>query len=349
MIEVDGSERSGSGTIVRLAVSLCTILGRDLHLTNIRARSDKRGLRPQHRQVVAACAQMCGGRVERAEVGSSELTYRPGRSIRGGAYHWDIGTAGSTTMLALSLLLVGAFADRASVFTLTGGLFQDFAPSAHHLQRVLVPLVRRMGLEAEVFVRRPGYVPEGNGVLEVRVRPAVDGLRPIGLTEQGRVTAVGGIGLSSHLAEQEVSDRMAEECSEALEEAGYEADIEAVYETSAGQKGADLTVWAETASGAIVGSDRAGKLGRRSEEIGRYVAGSLLDDLQAGATVDRYVADQLIPFCALAGGASEYVIPRVTEHVETNLWLVETILGAGTRLDGRRLRIEGVGHRIGAG
>ena len=55
MIEVDGSERSGSGTIVRLAVSLCTILGRDLHLTNIRARSDKRGLRPQHRQVVAAC------------------------------------------------------------------------------------------------------------------------------------------------------------------------------------------------------------------------------------------------------------------------------------------------------
>lgn len=205
--------------------------------------SDKRGLRPQHRQVVVACAQMCGGRV-----------------------------------------------DSASVFTLTGGLFQDFAPSAHHLQRVLVPLVRRMGLEAEVLVRRPGYVPEGNGVLEVRVSPAVDGLRPIGLTEQGWVTAVRGIGLSSHLVEQQVSDRMAEECWEASEEAGHEADIEAVYETSAGHKGADLTVW-----------------------------------------------------------ASEYVIPRVTEHVETNLWLVETILGAGTRLDGRCLRIEGVGHRIGAG
>ncbi len=348
MMEIDGGERSGSGTIVRLAVSLCTVLGRDLRLTNIRARRDKRGLRPQHRQVVTACADLCGGRVDRAEVGSSELTYRPGRLIRGGAYEWDIGTAGSTTMLALSLLLVGVFADRASVFTLKGGLFQDFAPSAHHLQRVLVPLVRRMGAEAEISVRRPGYVPEGGGILEVRVKPAKAGLRPLMLTNQGQVTAVRGTALSSHLAEQEVSDRMAEECSARLEEAGHEADIEAVYETSASQKGADLTVWAETDSGAIIGSDRAGKLGRRSEEIGRYVAEGLLDDLKAGATVDRYAADQLIPFCALAGGTSEYVIPRVTEHVEANLWLIETILGAETGLDGRRLRIEGVGHGLGA-
>ncbi len=349
MLEIDGSERSGSGTIVRLAVSLCTILGRDLHLTNIRARRDRQGLRPQHRQVVSACAELCGGRVDRAEVGATELTFRPGGRIRGGAYEWDIGTAGSATMLALSLLLVGPFADRASVYTIKGGLFQDFAPSAHHLQRVLAPLIEILGVEAEVSVRRPGYVPEGKGILEVKVRPSRSGLRPLKLTQQGRVTAVRGMALSSHLAEQEVSDRMAEECSARLEEAGYQADIEAVYETSAAQKGANLTVWAETDRGAIIGSDRAGKLGRRSEEIGRYVAESLLDDIRAGATVDRHVADQLIPFCALAGGASEYIIPRATEHVETNLWLVESILGAATELDGRRLRIEGAGQGYGPG
>jgi RNA 3'-terminal phosphate cyclase len=105
MIEIDGGERSGSGTIVRLAVSLCTILGEELRLTNIRARRDKQGLRPQHQQVVTACASLCGGEMERAEVGSSEITYRPGKRIKGGAYEWDIGTAGSTTMLAMSLLL----------------------------------------------------------------------------------------------------------------------------------------------------------------------------------------------------------------------------------------------------
>jgi len=346
MIEIDGGERSGSGTIVRLAVSLCTILGQELRLTNIRAKRDKRGLRPQHQQVVTACASLCGGEVERAQVGSSEITYRPGRSIRGGAWEWDIGTAGSTTMLAMSLLLVGCFADKPSAFTLKGGLFQDFAPSAHHMRGVLMPLLRRMGVDAELSVKKPGYVPEGKGILEIRVKPAKAGLRPLMLTDQGKVTCVRGIALSSHLAEQEVSDRMADECSTRLKEAGYDAEIDAVYEASASQKGADLSVWAETDSGAIIGADMAGKLGRRSEEIGRYVAGSILDDLKTGATVDRYVADQLIPFCAVAGGASEYVMPSVTEHVETNLWLVERILGARTNLDGRCLRIEGVGDRL---
>ena len=346
MIEIDGGERSGSGTIVRLAVSLCTVLGEDLNLINIRAKRDKRGLRPQHQQVVTACADMCGGAVERAEVGSSEMAYRPGQRIKGGAYEWDIGTAGSTTMLAMSLLLVGSFADKPSVFTLKGGLFQDFAPSAHYVRGVLLPLLRRMGVDAELLVKKPGYVPEGKGVLEIKAQPAKAGLRPLILTDQGKVTGVRGIALSSHLAEQEVSDRMGEECSATLEEAGYDAEIDAVYEASASQKGADLSVWAETDSGAIIGADRAGKLGRRSEEIGRYVAGSILDDLKTGATVDRYMADQLIPFCAVACGASDYIMPTVTEHVETNLWLVERILHARTKLNGRRLRIEGVGDRL---
>ncbi len=251
-------------------------------------------------------------------------------------------------MLAMSLLLVGRLRRQAVALHSQRRALSGLRAVGAPLRGVLLPLLRRMGLEAELSVRRPGYVPEGNGILEVRVRPAKAGLRPLVLTEQGKVTAVRGIALSSHLAEQEVSDRMADECSARLEEAGYDADIEAVYETSASQKGADLTVWIETDSGAVIGSDRAGKLGRRSEEIGRYVAEGLLDDLKTGATVDRYAADQLIPFCALAGGTSEYVIPCVTEHVETNLWLVETILGAGTGLDGRRLRIEGVGHGLGA-
>lgn len=345
MIEIDGGERSGSGTIVRLSVSLCTVLGQELRLTNIRAKRDRRGLRPQHRQVVTACAEMCGGEVDRAEVGSGEMVYRPGQRILGGAYGWDIGTAGSTTMLAMSLLLVGCFADRPSDFTIKGGLFQDFAPSAHYMGGVLLPLLRRMGVDAELRVRRPGYVPEGDGILEIRVKPPKSGLRPLKLVEQGRLTGAKGIALSSHLAEQEVSDRMAEECSARLEEAGYNAEIEAIYETSAAQKGADLSVWVETDSGAIIGADRAGKLGRRSEEIGRHVAGSILEDLETGATVDRYMADQLIPFCALASGASEYIVPAVTEHVETNLWLVEEILGGKASLDGRHLRVEAVGVR----
>ena len=47
-------------------------------------------------------------------------------------------------------------------------------------------------------------------------------------------------------------------------------------------------------------------------------------------------------FAALATGTSDYLAPRRTEHLETNLWLA-TRFGADARLDGQCVRIEGLG------
>jgi RNA 3'-terminal phosphate cyclase (ATP) len=345
VIQIDGASKSGSGTILRLAVALSTLLGEELHLWNVRARRDKPGLRPQHLQVVLACAQMCGGTVEGAKVGSREIVYRPGKHIKGGSYQWEIGTAGSTTMLAMTLLLVGCFADKPSVFRISGGLFQDFAPSAYHMQYVLLPTLRKVGVRAEVELKQPGYVPRGAGVIEVRVEPITAMLSPLLLLEQGKVRRIDGIALSSHLREQKVSQRMADECLEQLGVEGYEAHIESKYDTQAKQKGAALSIWAETSTGCIIGSDRAGRPGRRSEEIGQYVAQSLLEDLKTGATVDRHLADQLIPYCALAHGTSHYIVPQITEQVETNLWLVGEVLGTKTELERNHVKIDGFGYR----
>lgn len=345
MIQIDGSKKSGSGTILRLAVALSTLLGEELHLWNIRAKRDKPGLRPQHLQVVLACREICEGKVEKAEIGSKEIIYKPGKHIEGGFYGWEIGTAGSTTMLAMSLVLVGCFADSPSTFRISGGLFQDFAPSAYHMQYVLFPLLRMMGIDAELEVKQPGYVPQGKGVIEVRVKPVEEKISPLVLPEQGKVKGIKGVALSSHLKEQRVSSRMARECQEKLRAGGYSADIELIYDTQASQKGAALSIWTETDTGCLIGSDRAGRPGRSSEEIGRYVARNLREDLSAGATVDRHLADQLIPYCALGGGMSEYIIPMMTEHVETNLWLVEEILGAKTERENNRVRIQGVGYQ----
>ena len=88
----------------------------------------------------------------------------------------------------------------------------------------------------------------------------------------------------------------------------------------------------------------AGAPGRPSEAIGRRVAEMMLEDMESGATVDRHLADQLIVFAALAEGESAWVVPQVTDHVETSLWLVETLLGAKAHLRGRHLRIEGIGY-----
>ncbi len=344
MIEVDGSLHSGSGTLLRYAVVLSSLTGESLHVFRIRAKRDKPGLRPQHLQSIRACASICSGRLEGDDPGSQEIFYTPGNQLDGGSFHWDIGTAGSTTMLAFSVLPLAIFAKRQCHFTLIGGLFQDFAPSAFHMRHVLFPIIGRMGADIRMDIVRPGYVPEGKGHLEIDVKPLVSPLGPLHILRQGNIRKIRGTSLASHLERENVSMRMADRCRELLRMHGYQADIQIMNDTTAHQRGAALMLAAATDSGCIIGADRAGKRGRRSEAIAEFVVTSLMQDLKTGATTDRHLADQLILYAALAEGRTEYVVPFISDHVESNLWLVGKILGAGTSVDGNTLRIDGIGY-----
>lgn len=348
MLEIDGARGSGSGTIVRTSVALAALLGRPLRLTRIRAARGKPGLRPQHLMAVRAVAELCGGELSGDEVGSLELYFRPGSRLRAGHFSWDIGTAGSTTMLALTVLPVAAFAPGPCRFRISGGLFQDFAPSAFHTQQVLLPTLRELGPEAFLEVVRPGYVPKGGGVIEVEVRPADAPWQPLHRPRPvNPPQRLWGIALSSHLRARRVSQRLAQACQRELEKHGLSADFEVRYDETAPQPGAALALFAAGEQGERLGADRAGAPGRRAEDIGREVAQMLISDLASGASVDRFLADQVILYAALARGESRFLIPSLTDHVQTNLWLVEEILGAKWKLTGNLLVVQGVGYRTG--
>ncbi|MCS6924304.1 MAG: RNA 3'-terminal phosphate cyclase [Candidatus Binatia bacterium] len=344
MVTIDGAQKSGSGTLVRYAVALATLLGQPLRVYNVRAKRPKPGLRAQHVSAIHACAELCQARVDGVSVGGREFTFVPGTRIRGGTFAWDIGTAGSATMLALGILPVACFATSPLTARITGGVFQDFAPSPYHLQYVLAPLLARMGVTVELRVIRAGYVPQGAGVIEMTVKPVTTVLTPLTMVEQGQVQQVTGIALASHLAERKVSERMARTCEQQLTAAGLSCRIERITDTTALHAGACLAVWAKTSTQCYLGADRAGALGRSSEAIGRYVAASLLADLTSGATIDRYGADQLALFAALAQGTSRYLVPRITDHLESNLWLAAQF-GARGECRGHEVTITGLGLR----
>jgi RNA 3'-terminal phosphate cyclase (ATP) len=241
----------------------------------------------------------------------------------------------------MTVLPLAIFATGPTRIRLTGGLFQEFAPPAYHMQHVLLPLLGGMGVRASLEVVRPGYVPKGGGVIDLEVQPCGWPLRALSLTAPGAVTRVWGTAISSHLADRDVSERMAERCRRDLSRAGFKADIDARYDATALQPGAALAVFAETETGCRIGADQAGAPRRPSEAIGRDVSRMLLEDLRSEATVDRHAADQLVLFAALADGVTDYVVPAVTDHVETTLWVVEQMLGIRPALDDRRLRIAG--------
>ncbi|MBO3803532.1 MAG: RNA 3'-terminal phosphate cyclase [Candidatus Brockarchaeota archaeon] len=341
-MEVDGAQRSGSGTILRMSVAFASILNEELHIYNIRKKRPQPGLRPQHLEFVLVAAKLCNAEVRGAKIGSEELWFKPS-DVAGGTLEAEIGTAGSIPMLLLGVLPICAFAKgQVQIRIGKGGTDVRNSPTVNYLRYVLAPTLSEMGLEVGIDVKSYGYYPVGMGDVTMRVQPARN-LRNVRLTEFGSVKEIRGVSVCTFLKERKVAERQAEAAKQLLGKEGYGAEVEVVYDTSNPiQKGSSVVLWAKTTTGALLGGDSIGELRKSSEVVGKEAAQNLLDELRAGATVDVHLADMLVPYAALARGRSAYLARSMTEHLETNIWLAEELAGAKFALEksGNLYRIE---------
>ena len=328
MIEIDGSQKSGSGTILRLSVALAAILGKPLHIYNIRQNRPQPGLRPQHLEAVLTAAKLCNAEVRGAELNSRELWFTP-RKIKGGKIEAEIGTAGSIPMLLMTVLPICAFAENTVHLRVSkGGTDVQHSPTINYMRFVFLPTLRRMGLNAALTVQKYGYYPKGMGEVTLTVEPCTT-LKPILLESFGKIKAVKGISVCTFLADRRVAERQAKAANQYLRERGYTADIQIVNDKSNPmQKGSSIVLWAETDTGVIIGADAIGEIRKTSETVGKEAAEKLVAELSTKPTVDIHLADMLIPYAALAKGKSAFLSRTISEHLETNIWLAEKILEA---------------------
>jgi RNA 3'-terminal phosphate cyclase (ATP) len=326
MLEIDGSYKSGSGTILRLSVALAAITGEPLHIYNIRYKRRQPGLRPQHLESVNTAAKLCNAETKGVTLGSSELWFKPSGIICGevGA---KIGTAGSISMLLLTVLPICAFAkDNVRVHVLDGGTDVRYAPTINYLKHVLLPTLERMGLQASLTVKRFGYYPKGMGEVILDVIP-VSKLKSISIEEFGEITEIEGISVCTFLEKQRVAERQAEAAIKILRNQGYYTKIRVVNDRSNPlQKGSSLMLWAKTSTCTILGGDAIGEVRKSSEVVGKEATENLLKEIDAKVTVDVHLADILVPYVALAKGSSTYLTREITDHLDTNIWLTEKIL-----------------------
>jgi RNA 3'-phosphate cyclase len=326
VIEIDGSQKSGSGTILRLSVALAAVLGQTLHIRNIRQNRPQPGLRPQHLEAVLTAARICDAELEGAELNSRELWFKP-KKVKGGKVDAEIGTAGSIPMLLMTVLPICAFAeDTVHLRVSKGGTDVSNSPTINYVRLVLLPTLRRMGIDAALTVHKYGYYPKGMGEVTIVVKPCKS-LKPLRLEDFGKTRGMKGVSVCTFLAERRVAERQAEAANNCLEDRGYAADIQIINDNSNPlQKGSSLVLWAETDTGAILGADAIGELRKTSETVGREAAEKLIAEISAKPTVDVHLADMLVPYVAFAEGSSVYLTRTISEHLETNIWLVEKIL-----------------------
>ncbi|NOZ76814.1 MAG: RNA 3'-terminal phosphate cyclase [Euryarchaeota archaeon] len=311
MITIDGSHGEGGGQILRTALALSALVGEPVRIENIRAKRKNPGLARQHLKVIEALCEMTGGRAEGLAVGSTAVEFHPGRLV------FDIGTAGSVTLLLQGLFLPSAFSG--SSLTLAGGTDVRWSPPVDYLKAVFLPAVKRMGIEARVEVLSRGFYPRGGGRIRAEFS-RVEAVSPIEMVHRGRLLEVRGRAFSSNLPVH-VTERMARS---ALETLGREATIER--ETSRGPSaGAGIVMWA-VYENTVIGASALGERGVPADVVGRKAAMKLVEEMKRGA-VDSHLADQLIPFMGLAGGQSRILVGEMTGHAQTNIWVTEAVLG----------------------
>ena len=174
MIELDGSHGEGGGQILRSALALSILTGRPFKLVNIRANRKPSRAAAAAPHVVQAAGDICRatykggvGRVER-RCTSSRARSRPASTPS------RIGTAGATALVLhtvyLPLALRGDGRQRADDHRRHARL--DHAPCYHFIETTWAAYLKRMGIEVELEMVRPGFYPRGGGEIRA-VDPAV--------------------------------------------------------------------------------------------------------------------------------------------------------------------------------
>lgn len=316
MIEIDGSEGEGGGQILRSSLSLSICTQEPFRIQNIRANRDKPGLLRQHLTAVKAAAEICEGELVGAELGSRELTFKPGR-LKGGNYSFAIGTAGSSTLVLQTVLPALLTAAEPSVVRITGGTHNRASPPFDFLQRSFLPLIARMGAKVELDLRSYGFYPRGGGEIVAKITPSE--LSALTVTERGeRVRGyaeayVAAIPIHVGQRELEVIGKRLKWSQDQLLLRGLANDM-------GPGNAVTITVEHKYVTEVFTGF---GERGVRAEDVANKAVDEARGYIASSAAVGEHLADQLLLPMALGHGGS-FTTAAVSAHLRSNSLIIET-------------------------
>jgi RNA 3'-terminal phosphate cyclase (ATP) len=351
MFEIDGSFGEGGGQVLRTSVALAAVLEKEIRVFNIRAGRAEPGIRPQHMTGVKAAAQLSSAEMKGFEVGSTELVFKPGK-LRSGHFAFDVGTAGSITLVLQTIMPILAFAPGKVTVEVTGGTDVKWSPPIDYVDFVVIPLLRTIGYSAVVECLKRGHYPKGGGIVRLTAL-GVHGLGPMISKSRGSILPVGGVshsvGLPKHVAARQAIGAIKRITDAKLSRTDFLLD--ANENASFLSPGSGILVYAKTATDNILGADSLGERGKPAERVGETAGELLVEEVASGAALDRHMGDMIIPYLILAEGTSEVTISRVTQHTRTNAKVAEWLTGKKIDLEGEldrpgKLRVPGIGLSI---
>lgn len=348
VLKIDGSTGEGGGQIIRTALALSMLTGTPIEISNIRAGRSKPGLMRQHLMCVQASQEISNAKVSGAHLGSTAFSFTP-NNIASGNYTFDIGSAGSTSLVLQTILPALLFANSAatldhtttSTVTIKGGTHNPLSPTTDFLQLAFVPALAKLGMQVAIVLKQAGFAPLGGGEIIATSRPFVRraGKPPFNLSERGELIGITLVASNLNL-DHDICKRELASTTANLIAAGVDASLIVSKSTKLRGIGEGNTCYAvveHEMKGAANANSNANQvhhevfslLGERrtsAENMGNRLAGLVKRYLgDSDAVVDEYLTDQLLLPLALAGGG-DFTARMISRHTETQAWLIEQFL-----------------------
>jgi len=319
MLEIDGSVGEGGGQVLRTALSIACVKKQPVHISRIRAGRGNPGLRAQHLTVCRLLAEISGASMQGAELGSTELVFEPG-DISCGNFKFDIGTAGSCTLLLQAALPVMLCAKENCKLEITGGTHVRGAPTFEYFSNVFLPAVGRFGADCGAALLQAGFYPKGGGSASLVTRPSKLSGAEFGSQKISAASyAIISGNLPAHVAKREES-----EITKNL--AGL-MPLGKILEFKSASPGNAITIWSGT-----VGTSSLGEMGKSAEAVAKEACETFKSESAGGAAVDSHLADQLLLYAALAEGRTTFTAPKITSHLSTNAMVLRQMSGRNISL-----------------
>jgi len=333
MIEIDGSFGGGGGQILRTSLSLSCLFGKPFRIFNIRKGRKKPGLMPQHLTGVHAMQMLSDAEVSGNSIGSLELVFKP-RKINGGKFFFDIGTAGSISLVLQTMIPSLIFSKDKAKITLKGGTHVPYSPSFDYISNIFLPVLKRVGVDIKIKIESYGFYPKGGGKVIAEIYPAED-IKPLKITERGKVLKISGYSgvgnLPLSIAERQ-KNAMIKKIYPVMEDVTCPVGIEILDVPAFGQ-GTFVYIQSE-AENSTAGFTALGQRGKSAEIVGKEAAEEFIEYYSTNAAFDKHLADQIVLYLAMSEEESRFTTSCITQHLMTNLWVINLFHNFKYSVDG---------------
>jgi RNA 3'-phosphate cyclase len=268
-------------------------------------------------------SDFCKGTMQGGEVGSGALSFFPGDKTAPEA-HLKIDTAASVTLIAQCLIPAFLCASEPVLMRFAGVATDTaFAPPLDYFRHAFAPLLQRVGIGVDTIVERRGYYPPGGAEMTIEVRPSKP--RTLIATNRGELRKIRILSsAASILRVRKVAERQIEGAFRVLRAVPILPEPSVEYASSL-SAGSAVCIVADFETGPI-GASALGARGKLAERVGEEAASQFLAELDSQACLDRHMADQMLPYIALADSGGCVTVSEITNHCRTNMWVIEKFL-----------------------